>query len=252
MHKISVIILTKNSKKYIKECLNALVTFDEIIIVDNGSTDNTLEIVKEFKNIVIFKHDFIGFGPLKNLAISYAKNDWVLSIDSDEIFTQKLIDEIFTLDLNKECIYSIKRDSYYNGKVIKCCGWNNDFVLRLFNQKITQFNVNQVHESLKIKGLNIIKLKNTFKHYSFDNASELLSKMNHYSTLWAIDNQHKKISMSMIVIKTIVAFIKFFILKGGIFAGYRGFLISTSNAMGVFYKYIKLYELQNNTIIFTK
>jgi len=248
MHKISVIILTKNSTKYLKECLNSLTDFAEIIVLDNGSTDNTLEIAKQFANVKIFKNEFIGFGPLKNIAISKTTNDWILAIDSDEIFTQSLTNEILSLKLESKTIYSIKRDNYYNGKLVKCCGWNNDFVLRLFNKNSTQFNNNQVHESLIKDSLKIEKLNNVFKHYSFDNATQLLAKMDQYSSLWVLDNQHKKTSIPLIILKTFFAFIKFYLLKGGIFAGYRGFLIATSNAMGVFYKYIKLYELNNDPI----
>ncbi len=242
MNQITVTVLTKNSSKRIKMCLEALVKFDEIIVLDNGSIDDTIEIVKTFKNIKLYKSEFIGFGPLKNLAISKAKYDWILSIDSDEIFSPDLVDEILSLKLDKYKIYSIKRDNYYNNKLIKCCNWGNDYVLRLFNKNITQFNDNQVHESLLLKTLEIVKLKNTFKHYSFDNASELLQKMDYYSTLWAKDNRHKKTLPIIAVLKSLVAFIKFYILKGGIFFGYHGFLISFSNASGVFYKYIKLYE----------
>ena len=85
-NKISVTILTKNSSKYIKECLHSLQQFDEIIIMDNGSTDNTMDIASSFPNVKIYENEFIGFGPLKNLAVSKTNNDWILSVDSDEVF----------------------------------------------------------------------------------------------------------------------------------------------------------------------
>jgi glycosyltransferase involved in cell wall biosynthesis len=246
-NKISVIILTKNSNKYIKECLNALTDFNEIIILDNGSTDNTLDIVKQFDNTKIFENEFIGFGPLKNLAISKTTNDWVLSVDSDEIISKQLSNEILNLELSSDNIYSIKRHNYYNKKLVNCCGWNNDFVNRLFDKNSVKFNDNLVHESLQKSDKNTKKLNEIIKHYSFDNAEQLLQKMNHYSSLWANDNLNKKTSSpAKATLKAIFAFIKFYILKGGIFAGYRGVLISLSNANGVFYKYIKLYELQKN------
>jgi len=147
-NKITVTILTKNSQKHIKKCLQALSNFNEIIILDNGSNDKTLEIAKQFENIKIFKNQFIGFGPLKNLAIKYASNEWILSVDSDEILSKELVYEILNLRLEYNCIYSILRHNYYNKEKVNCCGWQNDWVCRLFNKKHTQFNNKKVHESL--------------------------------------------------------------------------------------------------------
>ncbi len=150
-NEISVIILTKDSEKYLKECLNALKWFDEVVILDNGSNDNTLKIAKSFKNVKIIQHQFIGFGYLKNLAIKKTKNSWILSIDSDEIVSEKLLNEIKKLNLEDEkSIYLINRLNHYNKKPIKCCGWYPDRVLRLFNKNYTQFSNVMVHESIII------------------------------------------------------------------------------------------------------
>jgi glycosyltransferase involved in cell wall biosynthesis len=243
-NKISVTILTKNSEKYISECLNALSKFDEIILLDNGSSDKTIKIAKTFSNVKIYKNEFIGFGPLKNLAISYASNEWILSVDSDEVFSEKLVDEILSLSLDKNTIYSILRDNYYNKKLIKCCGWENDFVLRLFNKNSTKFNDQQVHESLIIQNdISVKKLTNSFKHFSFENASELVNKMQHYSTLYAKEQKNKKTSSPIKAIsRGAFTFFKNYFFQKGFLYGYEGFLIAMSNANGVFYKYIKLYE----------
>jgi len=243
-NKISVTILTKNSQKYLEKCLKALIEFDEIIVLDNGSTDRTLEIAKTFKNVKIYKNEFIGFGPLKNLAITHTKNDWVLSVDSDEIFNRKLVDEILNLNLKSTEIYSILRDNYYNNKLIKCCGWANDYVNRLFNKRVTKFNNKQVHENIILtQYTKIKKLKNCFKHYSFDDASQLINKMQQYSTLYSLEIKDKKSSSPIkALLRSVYTFIKNYCFQKGFLYGYEGFLISVSNANGVFYKYIKLYE----------
>jgi len=245
INKISVTILTKNSERYIEECLNALREFDEIVVLDNGSTDDTMDLAKTYSNVRIFEHNFIGFGPLKNLAAEKAKNDWILSVDSDEVLSSQLVNEILSKPLEDNVVYSIRRDNFYNGKLVNCCGWGNDWVNRLFNRTTTRFNDRQVHESLDIKQVKVSRLNETFRHYSFDNVSELLQKMDKYSSLWAYDNQDRYSSTLLAVAKSIFAFIKFYLIKGGIFAGYRGFLISFSNAAGVLYKYMKLYEQKN-------
>jgi hypothetical protein len=120
-------------------------------------------------------------------------------------------------------------------------------VYRLFNKNSTNFNSNQVHESIKLKDLNIVKLKYRFKHYSFSNASDLLNKMNHYSTLYAQENRGKKKSTPLKALsRALFAFFKNYIIKKGFMCGSEGLLISISNANGVFYKYIKLYEENRN------
>jgi len=243
-NKISVTILCKNSSKYIHECLSALEKFDEIIVLDNGSTDNTIDIVNSFSKTKVYENSFIGFGPLKNLAISKTNNNWVLSVDSDEILSQELVTEILNLKLNKQKVYSISRDNYYDGKLIRCCGWEKDYVIRLFNKNVTQFNHNQVHESLILKKIiQVETLQNKLKHYTFDDPSQLIKKMDYYSTLYAKEYMGiKKSSLSKAIGRSIFSFIKNYFLQKGFLNGYEGLLISVSNANGVFYKYIKLME----------
>lgn len=248
--KISVTLLVKDSELHLKECLNALEKFDEIIVLDNGSSDNTINIAQTFSNVKIFKNDFIGFGPLKNLAISYASNDWIFSVDSDEILTKELISEITSTKLDNNTIYSISRDNYYNGKLIQACGWQNDFVKRIFNKNTTKFNDKQVHESLiQNENIKILKLDNKMKHYTFNNASELVEKMQKYSTLWAYENKGIKTSSPIkAFLRASFSFLKNYIFQKGFLYGYEGLIISISNANGVFYKYIKLYEVNKNDI----
>ena len=248
--KISVTILTKDSFLYLNECLSALKDFDEIIILDNGSSDNTIKLAKKFPNVKVHEHEFIGFGPLKNLAISYCSNDWIFSVDSDEIIDSKLVDEIKNLNPENNNIYSISRNNYYNGKLIQACGWQNDFVHRLFNKTVTQFNSKQVHESLMInENIRMIKLQHTMKHYTFNSAIELVDKMQKYSTLWANENKDvKKSSPSKAFFRAMFSFIKNYFFQKGFLYGYEGLIISISNANGVFYKYMKLYEVNKNDL----
>ncbi|WP_104697549.1 MULTISPECIES: glycosyltransferase family 2 protein [unclassified Helicobacter] len=243
LSKISVAILVKNSEKTIKECLDALKNFDEIILLDNLSDDNTLEIAKQFHNVKIYQSDFIGFGALKNLAISYAKNDWILSIDSDEVLDEDAIKSINDLKLDSHCVYALSRKNHYNGEWIKACGWYPDYVKRLFNKKEVSFNSALVHESLNVpKNFQEIKLKGSIKHYSFKDITQLLAKMQHYSSLWAQQNPHRFSSPMIAILKGFWTFIRNYLFKRGFLYGYRGFVISICNGLGAFFKYMKLYE----------
>jgi len=243
--KISVTMITKDASKYIRESLKALEKFDEVIVLDNGSSDDTVELAERFENVTIYQSEFIGFGPLKNLAISYTRNSWILSIDSDEVLSEELVDEILSLELERSRVYSILRDNYYDEKLMRCCGWEGDWVMRLFDKERVLFNLNRVHESLELSDdISVQKLRYTMKHFTYHNAIELVSKMQRYSTLWAEDYRGKRSSSPIkATTRAIFAFIKFYIFKKGFLSGYEGLLISTTNANGVFYKYIKLYEL---------
>ena len=241
-------MITKDASLHLKESLEALRRFDEVIVLDNGSTDNTIELAQSFPNVSLYRSPFIGFGPLKNLAASYAKNDWILSVDSDEVFSQELVDEILSLSPDQTKVYAIVRDNYYRQKLMHCCGWEDDRVDRLFYRKEVHFNDNQVHESLMVpKGTARETLHHRFKHYTYRSSEELIAKMQHYSTLWAKDHFGKKSATpSRAVLRSLFAFIKFYFFKKGFLNGYEGLLISVTNANNVFYKYIKLYELGRN------
>ena len=125
--KISVCIIVKNAQKTLAECFESVKDFDEIVLLDNGSTDRTLQIAREFnesyKNLRIEQSAFIGFGALKNLCVSFAKNEWILSLDSDEVLESSALSEINALNLEQNQIYALPRKNLYNGEWIKACGW---------------------------------------------------------------------------------------------------------------------------------
>lgn len=247
-HDITVTIIAKNSAATLRECLQALGGFSEVVLLDTGSTDETMVIARSFPNVTLYEHPFAGFGPMKNLAISKASNDWILSIDSDEVLEPGLAHEILNLDLDPNRVYAIERDNYYRRKLVRCCGWEGDRVTRLFNRKATRFNSSLVHEAL-LPGdnLKMTLLKGRMRHYTFDSASELIDKMQHYSTLWAREHAGKKTSSPFkALLRGGLVFFKSYILQKGFLCGHAGLVISISNANGAFYKYIKLYESSRN------
>ncbi|HEF4099030.1 TPA: glycosyltransferase [Campylobacter jejuni] len=249
LKQISAIIIVKNAKQTLLECLNSLKDFDEIILLNNESSDNTLNIANEFKkdfaNLHIYHSAFIGFGALKNLALSYAKNDWILSIDADEVLENECIKELKNLELQEDNIIALSRKNLYKGEWIKACGWWPDYVLRIFNKNFTRFNDNLVHESLVLPSNGKkIHLKNGLRHYAFRDISHLIDKMQYYSSLWAKQNIHKKSGVLKANLRAFWTFFRNYFLKNGFLYGYKGFIISVCNALGTFFKYMKLYELQ--------
>lgn len=241
--RISVTILTKNSAKYLKEVLSSLQDFDEVLIYDTGSTDETLAIALQFPNVTVKQGPLKGFGPTHNEASSLARNDWILSIDSDEVMTPDLVEELASNPLNDRAVYSIWRQNFYNGRWIRWCGWYPDRQIKLYNKQSTRFSDAQVHESIIAKGLSIIDLEHPVKHYPYDSTSDFLHKMQHYSTLYAHQSKGKSSSLTRAVCHGVFAFFKSYFLKRGFMGGREGFIISIYNANTAFYKYLKLAEV---------
>ena len=244
MTKVSAIIITKNEEDNIRECLESLAWVDEIIVVDSDSSDHTVDICRQFTSLV-FSHDWLGYGPQKNLALGHATNEWVLSIDADERISNELRDEIITLLQDPQhAAYEIPRLSSYCGRFIRHGGWRPDFVLRLFRREQARFSDDLVHEKVVFKG-QVGRLKNDLIHYSFQNLDQVLAVVNRYSTLGAVQ-KHKNGSSSGLtkaVLHGLGSFITTYFLKAGFLDGKHGFMLAVSNGEGTYYKYLKLMEL---------
>lgn len=242
---ISVTILVKNGQRHLKQVLEALSSFDEVVVLDTGSTDSTMEIAKSFSNVALHTSPFLGFGPSHNLASSLAKHDWIFSLDADEIASSPLVSEILSLDLkNTNNIYTISRHNFFRGKFIKGCGWYPDCPVRLYNRKITSFSDAMVHEAVLTTGMNKLALKNPVFHYPYNSISDFLAKMQSYSTLFAEQYKGKRSSsLAKAISHAGFAFFKSYVVKRGILLGQEGFIISLYNAHTAYYKYLKLQEI---------
>ncbi|ANV98437.1 glycosyltransferase [Helicobacter enhydrae] len=248
--KISVTILAKNAQKTLKECLQSVKDFDEVILLDNQSTDKTQEIAKEFANVRIFESEFLGFGALKNLAISYARNDWILSLDSDEVLEDALIDTIKMLKLQKGQYYSFLRKNCYGREWIKGCGWHPDWVKRIFCKQEIKFKNDLVHEGLEIpKECVEVRLKQGgIRHYTTESIEMICAKMNRYTTLSAkkMCSNGKNGGIWRGVVRFVFVFIRDYCFRSGWKYGYKGFIIAWFNASGSMLKYMKTYEMKRN------
>lgn len=241
--KISVTILVKNGEATLSETLASLEGADEILVIDTGSTDKTVEIAGSFPHVRLMSLAFEGFGPTHNRASSLATHDWILSIDADEIASPLLLQEISLLPDNPEMAYALLRQNYFNGKHIKWCGWQNEWCTRLYNRKKTSFSDALVHEKVIVEGMKTAYLKSPLKHTPYTSISDFLRKMEHYSTLFAKEKVGKKKSNPLIALwHGFGAFLKSYFLKRGFCGGYEGYLISLYNGHTAFYKYLKLYH----------
>jgi glycosyltransferase involved in cell wall biosynthesis len=240
---ISVCILAKNSSATIAKALESTRSFQEVIVLDNGSTDETIQIARTFPNVVVYETTFTGFGPLRNEAASLASNDWILALDTDEWLSPTLLEEIHGLQLSPNTVYSMPRDNYYNGKHIKGCGWHPDRVTRLYHRNRTKYSNAEVHESVISDHLQVHYLKSALGHIPFRKTCDFLAKMQNYSSLYAIQHGKKqRSSVAKAFFHSLFAFLRSYFWQRGFLLGAEGFIISLYNSNTVFYKYLKLWE----------
>jgi glycosyltransferase involved in cell wall biosynthesis len=214
--------------------------------VDTNSSDRTLEIAKNHGATISQPPDWPGFGPQKNRALDLATGEWVLSLDADERLTPALRSEILTAihhSAHVDC-FAMPRLSWYCGRFIRHSGWSPDYVDRLFKRGSARFSDDLVHERLIPHG-KVAKLENPLLHYSFMNYSQVLQKLDRYSSASAEQAFAKGKSSSPLkaVLHGVWAFFRTYILRAGFLDGPQGFALAISNGQGTYYRYIKLWHL---------
>jgi glycosyltransferase involved in cell wall biosynthesis len=238
---ISVVIISKNAGETIKVTLDSLKDFEEVIVFDTGSIDETLNIIKSYPNTSTYTGKFHGFGDSKNYAVSLANNDWVLSLDSDESVSEDLILDLKSIDLHLNLVGRATRKNFFMGREMIYGGWGRDKIIRLFNRNDFNFSSLKVHEKVEIdSSAEIVNLNGFINHNSIYKLSQTLEKANLYSDLYAEEN-NKIYPLLIIIIKVLFSFFRTYFLQKAFLAGWRGFVLSFSNAIGVFYKYMKIY-----------
>ena len=240
---ISVVMIVHNAQQTLENSLSSLKAFEEVIIYENNSTDKTVQIAQKFPNVKLIQGDFLGFGPTKNLAVSYTTKEWILSLDADEILSEEFIQNLTNVQLDKNSVYTVLRTNYYKTTQIKHC-WGNDIIVRLFNKTKTKFTDKKVHEKIIINNLKVEPLKGIIKHYPYSTISDFIVKLDKYSSIYAQDNAGKKKSSPLKAFANgNFSFFKTYFIKRGFLDGYAGLVIAFSHMATNFYKYIKLYEL---------
>lgn len=242
---LSVIVIVKNEAEHIGRCLQSVAWADEIVVLDSGSTDDTVAICRGFTDKV-FQTDWPGFGPQKQRALDKAQGDWVLSIDADEVVTAELKAAIeAAIASGDRDGYQINRLSSYLGKDMRHGGWWPDYVLRLFRREKGRFSDSLVHEQIHVAGT-VGRIETPILHESFVNLEEVLHKVDGYSTLNAemLYRRGRRSSPAIAIGKALWNFFRTYVLKLSLLDGAEGLMLAISNAEGTYYKYAKLWLLQ--------
>lgn len=249
MADLSVAIITKNEEKNLPDCLKSVSFADDIVVVDSGSTDRTVEIAKEF-GCRVFVEGWKGYGLQKNSAVEKCRHTWVLLLDADEIVPDEAKESIIgVLEKPSADAYSLKRKNYFHGRWIKHSGNWPDRNIRLVNKTKGSFR-SVIHEKWVTDG-RLQDLDAFILHYSFSSYSDLIKTLNKYSTITAgeLFSSGKRANPLSPLYHGIGMFLKIYLLERGFFGGMDGLVISLTKAGGSFFKYAKLLELQRKSKI---
>lgn len=243
---LSIAIITFNEEHNIADCIESVLPIaDEIVVVDSGSTDKTVEIAK-LKGANVIHQDFLGHVEQKNFVITQCSNTHILSLDADERLSPHLLASIKEVKNNwKFDGYEFNRLNNYCGQWIKHCGWYPDKKLRLWDSTKGKWQGQNPHDEYKIEKGKIGFLKGDLLHYSFNTVDEHKKQIDYFSDLAAkaLFEKGKKVSVLTPIIKGFSKFIKSYFIKLGILDGYNGFLISRLSGGAKYKKYSKLRAL---------
>lgn len=243
---LSVIVITRNESTRLEACLESVAFAGEVVVVDCGSTDDTVAIARSLGARVSQTADWPGFGPQKNRALDLATGDWVLSIDADERVTQPLRQQIIAaMSRTGFTAYTVNRRSSYCGRFMRHSGWYPDRIVRLVRKGSGRFSNDLVHECLVVPGP-VGQLEGELLHESIADFEAALDKANRYSTAGAQTLHRKGVkgSLGKALGHGLWAFLRTYVFKRGFLDGRLGLALAISNAEGTYYRYLKLWLLQ--------
>ena len=243
---LSVAIITKNEERNIRACLESVVFAAQIVVVDSGSSDQTLAIAAEF-NCDIYREGWHGFGPQKQLAIDHCNQPWVLVLDADERIppeTAQIIKNIVTSQDVKAAGFSFPRKNFFQERWIKHAGWWPDRVLRLVRKETGRMTQAAVHEAVEVDGP-VEALEVPIEHFTESRLEQILQKIDKYSTLGAREAHAagKRASSYSAFFRAALTFIQDYFLRLGILDGRQGLTLAVTDSVNKFFKYAKLGEL---------
>jgi len=239
-HKISAVIITHNVADTIGDCLQALVQVcDEVVVLDSFSDDGTVEICERF-GAKLVPQEWLGYAQTKNVGNAQAQNDWILSIDSDEVLSDELIRDLKELAPEEGTVYALDRLTNYCGKWIYHCGWYPEWKVRLFNRKHVAWQGDFVHETLAVPfDYQVVRLVGKLLHYSYKDSEDHLRRIGKYARLSAEERFSKgqKATFAKLWLSPFSRFLRAYFLKLGFLDGRAGWLISWRSGYMVALRY---------------
>lgn len=245
MPKLSVTIITKDEEHDIAGALASVAWADEVVVVDSGSSDRTVDIARRHTERVIVR-DWPGYIEQKNFAAAQASHDWILSLDADERVTPALADEIRrVLDSPSHAAYEMPRVTWHLGRWIRGTDWYPDRQTRVYDRRAARWTGKYVHESVAVDGT-LGRLSGELQHFAYRDIADHLETIDRYTTLWARQMREagRRATVAQLTCHPPLAFLRNYVAKGGFRLGTAGLIVSSMNACYVFLKFAKLWQLQ--------
>lgn len=243
MPRLTVTIITRDEVDRLAEAVASVAFADEVVIVDSGSTDGTLDLARRLTPRVIAR-DWPGYAAQKNFAAGEASNDWILSIDADERLSPALAAEIRALVAAgpREAAYRVPRVSFYLGTWIRSTDWYPDFQVRLYDRRAASWAGEYVHESVRTTGP-VGRLRGELLHLPYRDVSHHLQTIDRYTALAASEmrRQGRRVTVAGLAGRPAAAFLRNYVLRGGFRQGGVGFVVSVLNSYYVFLKFARLW-----------
>lgn len=246
---ISAFVICLNEERNIRRCLESLTWCSELIVIDSGSTDRTLEICKEF-GAVVFYNKWNGFKVQKQFGLDRCKHEWCISLDADEEVSPELRDEIIsTVNAPQRKDYNgfeLLRVVFHLGKWWRKGGWYPEFRLRLVRKSATVWGGDDPHDHALVTG-KIGRLKGELRHYTHTDLSDQIRSMNNFSSIAArsLRGRGGRFSLHKLILNPVARFLKFYILRKGYLEGVPGLIVGVLEGYYAFLKYAKLWEEQH-------
>ncbi len=246
---LSVCIITYNEEANLPRCLASVDFADEIVVVDSGSTDRTVELAVGAGCRVI-EQPFLSYAAQKNLAVQASSHQWVLCLDADEWLlpgAEAVIRSALTNSRPDVAGYALNRHTYYLGDWVNHGGWWPEYRVRLYDRQRGKWRDDGLHEDVELQGSSA-RLEVELGHMSYRDITHHIDKVNTYTSLRAqhwLARERSSVGWLELIGRPLARFCRMFILKGGWREGYRGLIIASIGAFYVFTKYAKLWELQH-------
>jgi (heptosyl)LPS beta-1,4-glucosyltransferase len=243
---LSVTIITRNEAADIDAALASVAWADDIVVVDSESTDDTAAIAAGRGARVVVR-PWPGYIAQKNYAASIASHDWILSLDADERVTPELAAEIRAVLAAgpRQAAFRIPRVTFHLGRWIRSTDWYPDYQTRLYDRRAADWTGQYVHEAVTVRG-ETGQLRGELQHFAYRDVADHLETIDRYTTLAArqMHEAGRRATLVDLALHPLFAFLRNYLVRGGIRDGAAGFLISRMNAYYVFLKFAKLWELQ--------
>jgi glycosyltransferase involved in cell wall biosynthesis len=249
MQPLTVTIITLNEAAHIAAAIDSASFADDILVVDSGSSDGTADIARG-KGVRVLTREWTGYVDQKNYAADQASHDWIFSLDADERIPPALAAEIRTVLAGEPAYhgYRVPRVTFHLGRWIRTTDFYPDYQTRLYDRRFARWRGRYVHESVTVDGPSG-QLKNDLQHYSFSDLRDQLKRINHYSTLSAMQMYEagRRTGPVEILLHPPAAFLRNYVLRRGFLDGTAGLTISLMNSWSVGLKFMKLWELQRSS-----